>query len=165
MGAMTEIERIADQLARSRAGEAWHGPSLADALGDVTAEEAAARPLASAHSIWELVHHLRFWNEIPRRRIAGEALGDVEPEASWPPVEESSEAAWAAARRGLDEAQRALETAARDLPRERLAEPAPGTGPDVAGVLHGVAQHNAYHGGQIVLLKRALRSVRAGGAS
>ncbi len=162
---MTEIERIVDQLERSRAGEAWHGPALAEVLGDVTAAEAAARPLPAAHSIWELVHHLRYWNDLPRRRIACEGLEGVEPEASWPAVDDPSEDVWSEALRGLDDAQRALASAARGLTRERLGEPAPGTGPDVAGVLHGVAQHNAYHGGQIVLLKKALRAQAAGGAS
>ncbi len=162
---MTEIERIVDQLERSRAGEAWHGPSLAEALGDVSAEEAAARPLPAAHSIWELVDHLRIWNEIPRRRIEGEAIASVEPAASWPQAAGSSGTAWDAARRELAAAQRELEAVARGLSPERLAEPAPGPGPDVAGVLHGVAQHNAYHGGQIVLLKKALRAGPAGGPS
>jgi hypothetical protein len=55
---MSEIHRIADQLKRSLEGEAWHGPALRELLSGVTAKQAAARPLAGAHSIWEIVLHI-----------------------------------------------------------------------------------------------------------
>jgi len=34
--------------------------------------------------------------------------------------------------------------------------PAMGTGVTYAAMLHGLAQHNVYHAGQIMILKRAL---------
>ena len=34
---MTEIERILDQLKRAYEGDAWHGPSVREALAGVTA--------------------------------------------------------------------------------------------------------------------------------
>ena len=52
---MTEIERILDQLKRAYEGDAWHGPSVREALAGVNAKQAHARPLANAHSIWELI--------------------------------------------------------------------------------------------------------------
>ncbi len=54
----SETARIADQLRRAFRGEAWHGPSLLDLLAEITPEQARARPLRSAHSIWELVLHI-----------------------------------------------------------------------------------------------------------
>ena len=56
---MTEIERIEDQLKRSLEGEAWHGPALEELLADVRAEQAAAKPVPPAHSIWEIVLHIK----------------------------------------------------------------------------------------------------------
>jgi hypothetical protein len=52
-GSMSEAARIADQLRRAFDGEAWHGDSLFEILEGVTAERAAARPIADAHSIWD----------------------------------------------------------------------------------------------------------------
>jgi len=52
---MRESERIADQLKRAFEGKSWHGPSLLEILKDVTAGQAAARPIPGAHSIWEIV--------------------------------------------------------------------------------------------------------------
>ena len=51
----SEAARIADQLRRAFDGEAWHGDSLFEILKGVSAKQAAARPVANAHSIWELV--------------------------------------------------------------------------------------------------------------
>ena len=51
---MTEIERILDQLKRAYEGNAWHGPSVSEALAGVNAAQAHARPLANAHSIGNL---------------------------------------------------------------------------------------------------------------
>jgi len=45
---MSEATRIADQLSRAFAGDAWHGDSLFEILKDVTAAQAAARPIKNA---------------------------------------------------------------------------------------------------------------------
>ena len=36
-----------------------------------------------------------------------------------------------------------------------------GTGVTYAAMLHGLAQHNAYHGGQVAMLRKALRDAPA----
>src|SRR2546426_6708392 len=51
---MSRGQRVAEAIERSVSGPMWHGPALADLIGDVSAEQAAARPVAGAHSIWEL---------------------------------------------------------------------------------------------------------------
>ena len=73
---MTEIERILDQLKRAYEGDAWHGPSVREALAGVTAQQAHARPLTNAHSIWELVHHIAVWENVGRRRLEGDRAAD-----------------------------------------------------------------------------------------
>ena len=40
-----------DQLDRAFSGEAWHGTPVLKVLDALRAEEAAARPIATAHSI------------------------------------------------------------------------------------------------------------------
>ncbi len=71
---MNAIENILDQLDVNFRGDAWHGPSLMRLLADVTAEQAAAKPIQNAHSIRELVLHIKVWKDAPRRRLAGEAF-------------------------------------------------------------------------------------------
>ena len=56
-----DMEIIADQISRAFRGESWHGPSVREVLAGVSAEDAAAHPIAGAHSIWEIVLHLTGW--------------------------------------------------------------------------------------------------------
>lgn len=157
---MSEIDRIADELRRDQQADPWHGPSARQVLDGITAAAAAARPVAGAHSIWELVLHLIAWRgEVARRVDGGEP---AEPaEGDWPAVTDTSDAAWAGTRARLEASHDRLAAALRRLPEGRLDEPVSRTGAAGSGVtyyvmLHGVAQHDAYHLGQVSLLKRAL---------
>jgi uncharacterized damage-inducible protein DinB len=150
---MTELERIADQVQRAYAGNAWHGPSVLEALEGVTPEIAARHSIANAHSIWELAHHIGAWADIPRRRIEGERV-EVTQELNFPPVIENSAAAWHKSLDGLAESQRRFVDVIRNLDERRLDEPVMQNGATIYTLLHGVAQHHVYHAGQIVLLKR-----------
>ena len=71
---MSEATRIADQLSRAFAGEAWHGDSLFEILEGVTAAQASARPIKNAHTIWELVLHIAAWDDAVLRRFGGVAV-------------------------------------------------------------------------------------------
>ena len=63
---MLDMEIIADQISRAFRGESWHGPSVREVLASVSAEDAAAHPIADAHSIWEIVLHLSHHDELLR---------------------------------------------------------------------------------------------------
>jgi uncharacterized damage-inducible protein DinB len=152
---MTEIERIADQLHRAHEGEAWHGPALNEILKGITAEAAAGRPIASAHSIWEIVLHVGVWESVVRRRLSGEVIGDLPPEQDWPAVGEPSEGAWKQALAALDRGHEELQRVLMRLTDRQLAEVIPGPGYSVYFMLHGTVQHALYHAGQIALLKKA----------
>jgi uncharacterized damage-inducible protein DinB len=151
---MTQVESIADLLERGFRGGAWHGPAVAEALAGLDAATAAARPLAGAHSIWEIVHHLAVWNEVPRRRLDGERLQNLPPDREWPPVTDLSADAWQAAQAALQDAHAALHARVLELADGQLDDPVVGSDPTVRGMLLGVLQHNAYHAGQIVLLRK-----------
>jgi len=151
---MTEVESIADLLERGFRGGAWHGQAVAEALDGLDAATAAARPLAGAHSIWEIVHHLAVWNEVPRRRLDGERLQHLPPERDWPPVTDSSVSAWQAALAALQDAHTALHARVLELADGQLDDPVVGSDPTVRGMLFGVLEHDAYHAGQIVLLRK-----------
>jgi uncharacterized damage-inducible protein DinB len=152
---MSEIHRILDQMDRAFSGDAWHGPSLMTVLDGISAEDASKHPIHGAHSIWELVHHIGSWNTISQHRLAGEDV-KVTPERDWPPVWEVSETAWKRALEDLVESRGRLRESVKGFSDERLETKA--TGPDYTCyvVLQGVVQHDLYHAGQIVMLKKAL---------
>jgi uncharacterized damage-inducible protein DinB len=153
--ATTEGERIAVEIGNALAGDAWHGPSLNELLDGVTPEDAIKRPIASAHNIWELVLHITSWANIARRRLTG---GRVEPEdgEDWPIPGAVSDTTWAAARSALAESHERLREVVAGLSDEKLTRNVPQGERSVANMLHGVTQHDAYHGGQIGILKKAI---------
>ena len=154
---MTEMERIEDQLRRSVEGEAWHGPALNALLKDVTAEEAAARPIPDAHSIWEILLHIITDQELVLERLAGKPAS-YSGEQDWPPVRDQSSAAWSSAIRSLNDTSARLRKAILELDSTKLDEPIVEGFSSVYITLHGDVQHNLYHAGQIALLKKAVRS-------
>jgi uncharacterized damage-inducible protein DinB len=153
---MSESTRIADQLRRAFYGEAWHGDSLFELLNGVTAKQAAAHPIKGAHSIWELVLHIAAWDGACRRRLTGVAVTLSDSE-NFPPVTDTSEAAWKKTLDTVKQTHDDLVQAVASLPDSRLSERVPGKDPayyTVYYMLHGVAQHGLYHAGQIALLKK-----------
>ena len=170
---MTPLDRLLNALRRSYDGEAWHGPALADALAGLSATDAARRPIAGAHAPWELLLHLTAWTREVTRRLHGGAPALPE-DGDWPAVPAlegaARERAWTEARAALDAARDALLAAVAALDPAHLddgfvAPAMPGDGPSdaalgtrhtVHGMLVGLAEHNAYHGGQLVLLRRAI---------
>jgi uncharacterized damage-inducible protein DinB len=152
-----EIARLQEQLRRAFEGEAWHGPSVLEALDGVTAEQAAARPIAGAHSILELVLHLGATYGLVLRRLDGDGRPLTSAE-DWPAPPSSAEA-WGDAVRALQQLHAKLMLAVTGFPEARLDLPLVPESPHSAYTqLIGITQHDLYHAGQIALLKRALRS-------
>ncbi|HTS88492.1 MAG TPA: DinB family protein [Gemmatimonadales bacterium] len=160
------IELIARTLEPS-GGRAWHGgPTPVGALRGVDAEAARGRPLQGRHSIWALALHIAYWNYAVRRRLeaqAGRREGPRFPRspANWPSLPRiADEAAWRADRALLKAEHDQLIRVIRAFPAARLARRPPGGKRWSYGeLILGVLVHDAYHAGQIQLLKRLL-SVR-----
>jgi uncharacterized damage-inducible protein DinB len=153
---MSEAARIADQLRRAFDGEAWHGDSLSEILEGVTVARAAARPVANAHSIWELVLHIAAWDGAVLRRLEGSTVEPSDAE-NFPAVTDASDAAWRAALAKVRRVHAELVSAVSVLPDSRLSQMVPGKeGAHYTFyyMLHGLAQHELYHAGQIALLKK-----------
>jgi uncharacterized damage-inducible protein DinB len=159
---MNSAESLASEVRRSVSGETWFGPSLAEVLAGVDAGRAATRVDAVPHSIWELVTHVAVWARYSAYRFGGGVPRELD-EANWPPVTDATEIAWAAAQAdALDACQRAADSLAA-LTDEALVGVDDTTPTDAMGdpvtlsrIASGLAQHVAYHAGQIALIKQLL---------
>ena len=153
-----DVEILADQIRRAFWGESWHGPSVREVLADVSAEDAAAHPIAGAHSIWEIVLHMTGGYMLVLRRVRGEGA-QLSPKEEWPPVPEVSPEAWRKSLDALDQLNQQLQSAVRAFPTERLSQEL-GSQYSAYTQFCGTPQHDLYHAGQIVLLKKALSASR-----
>jgi uncharacterized damage-inducible protein DinB len=145
--------RLADQLQRAFYGSAWHGPALMELLAGVPAAAAAARPLPEAHSIWELVLHIEAWDRVGLKRLQGKkAL--LRAQQNFPPVPAPTEAAWRRTLESMEQTHQQLVATVARLSDSRLGDRVPGKAYDFYHLLHGIAQHELYHAGQIAILKK-----------
>lgn len=156
-------DHLLADLRRSYEGNAWHGPSVLDATSDVPAADAGQRPVAGAHTIYELAHHIAAWMGEAASRLQGNppgtpADGDF-PEASV----QVDDAAWADVQALMGRRHAELMDAVAGFDPARLDDAVnPENSPDASGpvtyraLVSGVAQHNSYHAGQVMLLRKAL---------
>ena len=159
---MPEADRLVDQFRRAHDGDPWHGSPVKAILKGVTAEQAARQPGNGAHSIWALVLHMTGW----RNEVAARATGRPAAEPAggdYPDVGDPTPARWTAALAALDASHENLVEAVRGMSDEHLLTPTndPRSRPLGSGVtyyelLHGIVQHDAYHAGQIAILKKIL---------
>ena len=151
-----ELRRLEEQLRTTFTAAAWHGPAVLEVLDGVTPEQAAARPIPGAHTIWELVLHLVGTYRLVLRRLRGDAKPLTEEE-DWPAEATRSAADWREAIAALRELNAEVRRVLAAFPTERLDEPLVAESPHTAYAhFIGLTQHDLYHAGQIALLKRAL---------
>jgi len=151
---MLEIKRLLSQLRRAYEGEAWHGPALTHILAGVTAAQAARRPIASSHTIWEIVLHISAWESGVISRLEGRYTAEPD-EGDWPEVADTGDAAWQATLAKLDRTHHKLREAVSRFDEDRLHERLAEGKESAFFAINGVIQHTLYHAGQIVLLKKA----------
>ena len=160
-----EARALSRELETLVRGEAWHGPALGELIRGVSAQRAAARPVASAHTIWELVLHVAAWTDVFRRRIEGEAV--EEPEAGdFPEPKAPTRRAWELATQALFEGHQALTERVAALSDADLSRRIRGRDFDVRFQVRAAIRHVVYHSGQIGLLRKvAERRTKRGRSS
>ena len=154
---METTRHIKKELERIMTGQPWYGSPIRDVLNGIDAKSAAARPIANAHTIWEILLHMTAWKIWVRRALDGETK-ELTPAEDWAKPGETSEPAWSAAVETFMKENQALITRIGSFPEERIAEKVAGKEFPYWFLLHGVIQHDLYHAGQIGLLKKALSS-------
>jgi uncharacterized damage-inducible protein DinB len=148
--------RIVDEAYERKA---WHGPNLRGSLRGVAVEEAAWRPGADRHNIWEVAVHVAYWKYANWRRLTGEKRGSFPYKGSnwFARPDAPTEKAWRADLALLDEQHRRLREAIARIPQRRLSERSSGSRHRVDTLAYGTAAHDVYHAGQIQLVKRLFR--------
>ena len=155
---MNELQQILEQYNQILHGEPWYGDPVWKILEGVDAECAAAQTVAPAHTIWQLVMHMAFWEDIATRRLSGPVTPDES--GNFPDTPAPEEQSW---RRTLDQFRASNEefrAALSQLDSAGLGDNIPGGQRSFRYEAMGVIEHHIYHGGQIALLKKAYRANR-----
>lgn len=157
MGQM--VERLLADMDAVFCEDGWHA-SLLDAVGDLTAAQAAWTPSPPRNSVWRIVEHVSLWKEDVARRVAGEPRRPAgwEREHDWKDIPEVTDAAWQASLRRLRAAHARLRAELAKRSDADLQVPPPGYEAPLYAALRGVIAHDSYHCGQICYL-RALQGI------
>lgn len=128
------------------------------ALADFPAALRGVRPPGAPHSVWELLEHMRLaqWDILEFSRDASHASPPF-PEGYWPksPAPASDEE-WEESLAGFRADRRAMRDLVADPASDLWAPFSHGDGQNLLREALVVADHNAYHLGQIVLLRQLL---------
>ena len=145
-----------DRLRHSYEGPAWHGPDTKEILNGITAEQAAARPIPNAHTIAELVAHMTTWRDFAIHMLRGEFDYRVEigSDADWRTSDGLTAEGWEQIKERLHHTQGELLELLEGTPDDVLDQLAGDRPFTLRVIVDGVVDHDTYHGGQIVLLKK-----------
>lgn len=127
--------------------EAWtqesHTAPWRPAIETLDADQALWKPetIPVKHSIWEIVAHISFWRDLYLRELDGHKRTSEEvAEGNWKLLTDTSEAAWRQAIEDIDALQQRMTEVIR-------------RSSDGASRLASFIEHDAYHFGQIMLLR------------
>ena len=149
---MRETERIADLLKAFYEGECWIGLNFKQALQGVDFVKAAQKKEPFNNSIWQLINHLIYWRKTVIIRLQG-VLGNPPMNDFYQP-KELSQKVWEETIGHFKEVNEALIQAIEVFADDRLDQPSPMKGQTFHDLLIGCMQHDAYHLGQVVMLKK-----------
>ncbi len=147
----SEIQNILELLKSTFEKKAWYGPSLKEALKDITPEQGSYR-INNTHSIIELVAHITAWRTFVTKKLEGDLEYKVTNELNFP-----TPTTWETAIQDLEESQVKLMAAIRNFDSSLLHDSVPNSsyGYTFFTLLHGIIHHDVYHTGQIVLIKKS----------
>lgn len=152
---MSENQRISSLYQSIYNGNPWLEVTLAHTLENLTAEQAYRKINPNLNTIWEIVNHLIQWRRNILLRMQGETI--VTPDHNYfVPVLDPSEAAWEQSLQSLAKTQDSWNAFFEDFDDADLAKIYINNGHTFYEHIHGIIQHDVYHLGQIVILKKLL---------
>jgi uncharacterized damage-inducible protein DinB len=131
--------------------------ALKNTLDGLTATEAAWKPEGVDNSTWEIVSHLNFYNYAYCERFKGvDYKYPVDDnDATFTAAAEADESAWADEVARLDAVMNEFRDLIKQADESKFDEPVSAENPAKwKALISTINAHNAYHAGQIMLLRK-----------
>ncbi|MEQ1644173.1 MAG: DinB family protein [Pyrinomonadaceae bacterium] len=152
---MSIHDLINTQISNSFDTNGWF-VSVANALEGVSAEQACWKPVDDANCIWETLAHLTYYNHAYVERFKGvDYEYDVSSNDETFSVGESNEAEWQAEIARFNTVMTEFFDLIAAADEAKFAEPVSASNQTQwATLILNISAHNAYHAGQIMLLRK-----------
>jgi len=135
-------------------GDCWIGTNFRETLQGVPAATARATAGNSPNSIWQLVFHVIYWRTTVINRLSGNLNPPPFKDMSLPDT--MDEEAWRRTQLDFETTYHLLRSTLMHFNPELLHQPSVKPEQTNYQLIMGCLQHDAYHLGQLVLLKRLL---------
>lgn len=142
---------LVDHLKESHNNNNWF-VAVNSSLKNLTAEQAMWTDGTGNHSVGQLAHHLLFWNERILKGFKGEKVEQFTGNNT-ETFDEFDSTQWSDVVSKLDKVLTELEEIVQNASDKQLTEWAP--------TLVNISAHNAYHTGQIVIVRKQQGSWKA----
>jgi uncharacterized damage-inducible protein DinB len=140
-------------------GEPWYGKSLMAVINNADPKDVFKKQKSTAHSAYEITHHLYAWRDLLVKRLKGDTKASIEVNSKedWASLpKDQTTATWKELIKKLEQNQQELIKALPGWNDEALDKDFAGTSYSLRTFLNGQIQHDIYHIGQIALaLKNA----------
>ncbi|WP_243860413.1 DinB family protein [Flavobacterium poyangense] len=152
---MLESKRVSNLYQSIYNGDPWLEVTLENTLKNVSAAQAYRKINPNLNTIWEIVNHLIQWRRNILKRVQGETI--TTPDHNYfVPVLDSSEAAWEQSLQNLAKSQELWNSFLNTFDDANFEKIYPTNNHTYYEHIHGIIQHDVYHLGQIVILKKLL---------
>ena len=131
---------------------------LENALADFPPNLRGKKPIGAPHTAWQLLEHIRIaqWDILEFSRNP-KHVSPKWPDGYWPKTEAPpSAAAWSASVREVQADRKAMEKLVMSKKADLFSPIPHGTGQTLLREVLLLSDHNSYHIGQLVLLRRLL---------
>jgi hypothetical protein len=154
---MDKEKILREHLSELLLGKSAH-IDLEGAVADFPMADINTRVAGSPHTAWQLLEHIRIaqWDILEFSRDANHVSPDW-PHGYWP-AEEGAADKWNASLEQVRRDLRSVIDLVADENTDLYAKIEPGDGQTILREALLVADHNAYHLGQLVLIKRMLEN-------
>ena len=152
-----EILRIVDQLNDVYEGDPWFGRSIKSILAEIGEQIAFEKP-ADQHSIIELLWHMINWREFTINNLdpaSGKTLSYFEKN-DWIELDHSDKSLFQKALDKIKQTQEHLVNLLKLQQDELLDKKIGERNYNFRKLLYGIIQHDIYHLGQIIYIKKLL---------
>jgi hypothetical protein len=156
---MTEAHHLADALEHLFTDPASGAfVPFAVATDGLTAAQAATAPAPGFNSVWAVVNHVRYWEEVVVRHMRGlpvspDLLGAPDP-SGWPPAgEPTDETAWQAARARALAVNSELAALVAPLNDQEVGQIFAPWGVPLHRAIQSLIAHNSYHTCEVISIR------------
>lgn len=151
---MNEINRIVALFSDLQHGNCWIGTNFKQALHGISAETASKQIDNKTNSIWHLVFHVIYWRTAVINRLNSNL--NPPPFKDFQLPNELNEQSWKQTQADFESVYHLLRSTINHFKLELLETPSPKPSQTYYQLIMGCLQHDTYHLGQIVLIRKHL---------